>query len=516
MMPRHAPRCGLDLRSGAVAVCAIVLLVVTAGTARAQSTMTPAMEAVVRYNAPIFLQETSTDYLNRTHQLINHPLQFAFDCDTWGFNNAQSLNDGNICDAVPTVYYSIVETGATADEGTYFIGYYVYHGRDGGWSIGGPISSFGHDHDLEGVYLIVRKRAYTPYGELVFAWSQAHGAMIPYADADRADMNFNRNPNFDTSWGGRIRYYYDWVFGVNRPVAAMALDTHGTYLAQSCSPQDNGQPNAYYEIAGYDRLASGSGSFVACVRSFAGSALVFRPAADDNNVATLPFYQNSGQWEYGLLNFATSPIWQGRTVGGDFGYLQGALLDLGYGQQGLKDFHPTGANPPWAWQGGAGFGPNGFYWYHLWEDGTGNSEPHHRWGDWAPGMLLTNPGVAAASHFCDYPIGGCKFTSGYEPVLFNEYRQPDPLPSCNGMQVSVEGPDVLNTGWSGTWTANVSCGTGTYTYQWTGLVYGTTATVSGEVYGEGDIYLDVWDSSGAHIAVSKHVMVTGCSGANLC
>ncbi|MGI8546778.1 MAG: SprB repeat-containing protein [Gemmatimonadaceae bacterium] len=81
---------------------------------------------------------------------------------------------------------------------------------------------------------------------------------------------------------------------------------------------------------------------------------------------------------------------------------------------------------------------------------------------------------------------------------------------------SISGPDVVNTDWYSTWSADVSGGTPPYTYSWSGLFYGTDSSVSGATSSSGDLIVDVYDAAGGHTTVTKSVTSTGCSGQYLC
>jgi hypothetical protein len=98
---------------------------------------------------------------------------------------------------------------------------------------------------------------------------------------------------------------------------------------------------------------------------------------------------------------------------------------------------------------------------------------------------------------------------GMQPVA-----QPPPPPPA--VAVSIAGPDVVNTDWYSTWSAEVTNGTAPYTYSWTGLFYGNSSTISGTTATGGDLILDVYDAVGGHASATKHVSSTGCSGQYLC
>jgi pimeloyl-ACP methyl ester carboxylesterase len=84
------------------------------------------------------------------------------------------------------------------------------------------------------------------------------------------------------------------------------------------------------------------------------------------------------------------------------------------------------------------------------------------------------------------------------------------------LTVSISGPDIVNTDWYSTWSAEVSGGTAPYTYSWSGLFYGSGASISGTTSTGGDLILDVYDAVGGHGTFTKTVASTGCAGQNLC
>jgi len=66
---------------------------------------------------------------------------------------------------------------------------------------------------------------------------------------------------------------------------------------------------------------------------------------------------------------------------------------------------------------------------------------------------------------------------------------------------------------SSTWQAGASGGAPPYTYQWSGALSGNGEFVSGALYADDILYLDVWDSHGAHVAVSTSItVVENCGG----
>lgn len=88
--------------------------------------------------------------------------------------------------------------------------------------------------------------------------------------------------------------------------------------------------------------------------------------------------------------------------------------------------------------------------------------------------------------------------------------------SALALSAYISGYDAVNTDWYSTWTAHVSGGTPPYTYAWSGLFSGSGSSISGTTSTDGDLILNVYDSSGAHVTDTKHISSTGCSGRNLC
>jgi hypothetical protein len=103
--------------------------------------------------------------------------------------------------------------------------------------------------------------------------------------------------------------------------------------------------------------------------------------------------------------------------------------------------------------------------------------------------------------------------NGMLAVLMQPNGPPPPPPT---LTASISGPDVVNTDWYSTWSADVAGGTPPYTYAWSGLFYGSSSSVSGTTSAGGDLILDVYDAAGAHTTATKTVSSTGCSGQNLC
>ena len=80
---------------------------------------------------------------------------------------------------------------------------------------------------------------------------------------------------------------------------------------------------------------------------------------------------------------------------------------------------------------------------------------------------------------------------------------PSPPPP---MSASIAGPSEVkpNQSWC-FWAANTSGGTPPYSYNWSGVLSGTGATVTGAVNSSGRLYLLVTDSNGQQRSPSKYI-----------
>ena len=496
-------------------------IIAALGTARlsAQQAMTEELRNIVLYNAPYIIAETPDD--NTVFEIYGNPsgydhlLAVDFDNDYLGRNNTGNAANGYIPRRIPTVYYSIEETSASDGTGFYYIGYYFYHPRDRGFTVD-IYTNGGHQHDMEGVFLIVRKTSWNPYGTPVLAWSEAHGALIPYYAPGFVDPNTALSEGNSSTWGGEIVFRFDADFGKLRPVVAIAQSTHGTYMAQACGP--TATPGVHRDGYGYDISSSGN-AYRACIHQ-GRSWISYQPATDSYPFVGLADSENYNTYNYRLVELATSPVWQYRSSSGDNGLFTGATLDLGHGLRGADFFTPLfplilglDAHPPWAWRGGPGeahsFLGIGGHWYSFGQDGTGEGEGHGApWPTFLPGELLVAPQNAAYRFFPHYGYSGFN-----EPVVFSAfYSANPPPPPPQELTVSISGPNVVWTGHSASWSAVVSYGTPPYTYQWSGDYMGssTQSTFSGNVFYPFTLYLDVWDAVGAHVAMTKDVDTSDC------
>ena len=92
-------------------------------------------------------------------------------------------------------------------------------------------------------------------------------------------------------------------------------------------------------------------------------------------------------------------------------------------------------------------------------------------------------------------------------------------PPPPAVTASISGPNSLGQNVSGTWTANASGGTGTYTYQWTanGRTAGTSRTMTERIR-TGERWLDITlvvRSGGLQRTVTRYVSCTNCGGGPL-
>jgi hypothetical protein len=492
----------------------------------AQSTITPYLRSVVSHYAPILIAET--DNFTANPEANDHILRADFDGNNIGLDNAKHADSGVVVNGKSSAYYSIVETGLTTERGYFFINYYFYHARDAGVhfnSVIGIKTGGDHEHDLEGVMLIVRKSFGAPFGTLVAAYTQAHGALIPYT-------NPNSNPSAPDPAGGRvgyIRFWNDAFFGVDRPVVAIRSRKHGTYMAQDCSGKTPilDTPGGFFGTYGmWLNSPQELGTYKACIHADSKN-IIYLPVPLDIPPSAGVFARRlgptirEGKQNYELLELVTSPIWTLRNTNS---LLVGVPITLFGGYQADTMFYPSGpgsepANTPWAWRGGTGqsrfvvFGDA--TWYQF---GTDNTDIYNDPINFptAPlnGQLLTNPGAEAALRFPGLPYAT-------EPFRYNPYISNAP-PCCGTYLLSdrLNGPAFVFVGDVNTWSATVAGGTPPYQYHWTGAFTAITPTVTGVVQYSRTLYLDVTDAVGAHVAVSTYITVTDpnapCGGPVAC
>ena len=98
--------------------------------------------------------------------------------------------------------------------------------------------------------------------------------------------------------------------------------------------------------------------------------------------------------------------------------------------------------------------------------------------------------------------------------VYNPYVTDGSPPPPAELSVNMTGPDGGTQDLQYTWTAQVAGGTPPYTYQWGGVMgSGTGSVFTRTLQASGDLYLDVWDAAGTHIAVSRWIeAVQNCGG----
>jgi hypothetical protein len=461
---------------------------------------------IVAENAPIIIEETLPGAINQRR--INHLMRIDFDGDNNGANNDSNALAGYYPIATPTVYYSVAET---AD--AYYIGYYFYHIRDFGTTAFG--GSSGHQHDMEGIWEIVEKSPYYPYGYSRLMLSQAHGGMLPFYNPSF----FSQPPAVGTNGAypqGVIHLWPD-PNAIMRPVVAIRRNDHGTYFAQRCDADPHTFPDDWdFGVGIYPNQQ------LACIHGDADGITYFPgpyPCAPGNGcvISDVPESAPNGSYYYGLTSLFDDPAFWPIRQTGDLMFGGGntpAYIDGN--QWGFLGFHgsdsDTEANPPWAWSGGVGgcteveaveiIG----CWYSYGADDTQDyDEGRVQWPQVAQGDFLTEPASAAKTFF---PWQNWSTSIVFNPFLNGAGSRPPNLSAW------IDGPTSFNDfNNTGTWTAEVSGGTPPYAYQWSGEFYGTSESISGTVTENAILYLDVWDATGVHVAVSTSL--TYCPGGQI-
>lgn len=509
---------GLKAAATVARECAkvVVLSLLAARTICAQTTAIPpsVQEAAYRY-APFIIHEVKKWPQHNpfdTPRVYDHIVPMDFDGDNNASNNlSNGLSGTDYANLAPRVYYAAHETGYTSDAGYYFLLYFWYHIEDDGACFDGICFDGGHPNDLEGAQLIIKKSAYSPYGVLVAATTQAHGAMIPY---------YNPQQNLVAAgvpaggaWKGYTMSWTDWrLGGWQRPVVAIRAGTHGSYMAQDCS-------NNPYGGTTLDRWGMWRGSvelygnFTACIHDDS-EFLLYAPGLQGGPTSPfLPSNQRTGTAVYDLQELYGTSIW----------YLSTILSEMWGGTRTLFGYDETqylrpsvydgqssnGADAPWNWPGGPGSGATGRYWYTFGEDATGQNESVQNWYKEVSqkGGLILSPAQLTQRRLPYLPDMGQPLR--YDPYLISppDYNTPPPPP----IVVAIQGPTTVTVGGTGTWTASVSGGAGgPYQYVWSGIASGTSVSVSGIVNNSDTLYLDVTDSAGKRAFVSLYVQATTC------
>lgn len=278
--------------------------------------------------------------------------------------------------------------------------------------------------------------------------------------------------------------------------------------------QDYTHPNDFFYDSGYGVNPFASPGVLDVTVHGDGDAIIYRPESSIHPVSARDSAQRGGHAYYRLVHLYSDAAWQLRRSSGL--YYAGSLLDLGFGESGLFGFVASsgdaeGANPVWQWNGDGACHTNNSTWFHF---GTDNSERFDNCASWTHipyGYLLTDP----KSAFLDYFPW---FTDiGRWPVAYNPYigvfsaglTPPNGCADCHPWVVStsITGPDEVTAGENNSWGANVTGGSPPYTYRWSGALTGTDATVDGVLDSDDTLYLDIWDSTGVHVALSKPISV---------
>jgi hypothetical protein len=386
--------------------CALAALGVGARPAAAQK-LPARLRDVVYHHAPIVLAETWNEEVNP--EATDHILPVDFDCDQLGGNNAaRAYVPSSFCDGRATAYFSIVETGSSSASGYYFIGYYFYHANQPRGSFSTPIGTYTtevHQHDFEGVWLVVQKSPYSPYGTLVGALTQAHGALIPFGrrTGDGAALVY-------PAAAGAAGYIYFWTdrsSGVRRPVVAIRSRIHGTFMAQDYT--DRTTWGLHFGFGIDPRSPELRGAYYATVHR-GTQPIVYEPVPPGATARRLGASVRRGVWKYRLVEVTESPLWTQRSAPGVL--FTGSTLGLGGGRVGLSAFAPSAgaaakAKPMWNWLGGRGerrvILGDVAHWYTFGVDMTSRYYSSVWWPTTSPGRLLTAPAAEAGRRFLGLP-----------------------------------------------------------------------------------------------------------------
>jgi hypothetical protein len=372
-----------------------------------------ALREVVHHNAPFVIAENRLksvhggEYANTFG--LDQMVRVDFDGTLTTDDNYTHAWTGPVTgDRTATVYFSAQETGPTADVGYYFLGFYWYHVQDGGFYDSLLGQQGGHHHDLEGVFLVVKKSLYLPYGDVVGAVTQAHGAMIPYK---RPGGIVDATPAVASL--GNVELWPDWRYEYNssRPVAVVAAWTHGTYMAQNCNPAFPVLDGGY---GAWLTNTTAGFAYSACIHTSQGEQwLLYQPQMFESlqpgsglpQADQLATGARTGFATYQLIEVYQSPIWTYRALSNVM--FSGTLLTSSQfnGYSAFFDTAtPNEANPMWQWRGGNGSGQNVLgtwhYWYSFQVDGTRNYFSGIGWPTSNDnGQLLGDPATEARQRF---------------------------------------------------------------------------------------------------------------------
>ena len=483
-------------RARAVTLATMALLGFVAHPARlgAQTTVIPPqVENMARMWAPLVLQATDSPSGTQTSFKINHFAAVDFDGDADMSNNtdhAEALQPWYNTEA--TVYYSAVETGDDFGNGYFFLNYYFYHVQDTGtpW-----VGNYGHTHDMEGVQLLIKKSPYTPRGYIVSALTEAHGGLLPYLPWQ---LNWGNPQPAGGFAAGELNFLRDsWPNGTIRPVIVSAARSHGVYAPQACGGTYNpNYPDPYGKGVDYDASIYYQ-QYVICEWP-AARMILYRPQVHpEDGVTRAAGDELYGAMTYRFVELYQSVIWQGRTQSNMF---SGTMLSLAGGAQGLKYFNAVGedhAQPPWAWQGKASC-PVNTCWIYWGQEGTTSGTESVSPESSIIGGFLTAPDQETALRFNNIP--NLNLAMRYNPYLASP---PDySIGSVAPLSASVSGPSAVPRGRTFTWDALPSGGTAPYTFRWSGAFAGTEESISGALWADDELFLEVWDSAGRYILVN--------------
>lgn len=363
----------------------------------------------------------------------------------------------------------------------------------------------GHEHDMEGALLVIKKHPFSPFGELVDVLTEAHGALLPWQPVG-ASINA---PGIPRTMGSAYTWNDYRESGHARPVAVSAGGTHGTYMPQLCGP--SGADHGY-------GISTTTPPYTTCIHPSRG-VIIYQPmleaALDPGSglpqADQLTTGATDGWATYQLIELSQSPLWNYRETTGDL--FAAPVLGLGGGAFAFKFFNgnPSGAaNPPWAYTGDASCQFNGLLcWYHFSEDGTATTSASALLETDNSYSFLTNPGFDMNFRFSGLPELTAPFR--YNPYIANP-------PSYDGsplaLSAGIGGPETIPANTSEMWQAVISGGTPPYTVQWSGALSGASTSVSGALSADATLFLDVWDSASHHVAVS--IFITVCQGTRTC
>ena len=495
----------------ALAVYGLLLIGVmldAAAPLRAQS-IPSGLRSAVYYHAPFLIAEVKK-YSAHVPRRVDHILATDFDGNRYGPDNPSDAEVMMVSNPVATVYFAAAETGTTSDVGYYFVTYAWYHASDEGFHthyLGYPVDDDGHDHDMEGAFFVIKKSPYLPYGGLVTVATQAHGALIPYRNANPiVDPGI---PAGTDTYAGFTEFWTDPALGSQRSVVAIRGADHGSYMAQDCGhyPMLDGGYGMWR--GSYEEL----GGWYTCYHDDS-DLMLYRPALEgQSSFSALNMDVRTGVATYQLLELATTSLWEDRGIYNQM--LGGHWLTLGDGGgYAISSFHANNlvedSQPLWNWVGGSGGCPANRCYYSFGHDGTPDFDSPKNWPTSQPGTLITMPSTEASLRFPALPQLD-------QRQCYNPYVSPRPdCSTAPPLQLSIMGPNYVTQGFSNAWQAFVSGGTAPYTYTWSGALSGSSQTLVGSIYDipSDDLFLTVTDALG--LVIYGSVSITVCANQTPC